>query len=304
MFEIVGRDEELRSVHASIEGVREGLSAVVLEGDAGIGKSTVWLASVEHARARGFCVLSSRPAEAERNLAHVGLGDLFDDVLDDVLPALKPPRRRALEVALLVEEATDPVEMGALGNATRDALQLLAVHQPLLVAIDDFQWFDASSGQALAFALRRLDGEPVLLLLARRPAERAQPSGLERALGAEKVRRLPIGPLTVGALHRFLRDRLDRRSLGRRSSASTSGLAVIPSSRWSWPECSTRMSTRLSRCRYRRRWRRPCARGSRGCRSRLGKRSRSLRRWERLPSRSSNARVLRQRCSTRHSWPR
>src|SRR5205807_3889270 len=107
VFEVVGREDELASVAAFVDEVRDGPTALVLEGEAGIGKSTLWLAGVEHARARGLRVLSSRPAEAERGLAHVGLGDLFEGVLDDVLPALSTPRRRALEVALLLEEASD-----------------------------------------------------------------------------------------------------------------------------------------------------------------------------------------------------
>src|SRR5438552_11491702 len=210
-FEIVSREEELASLHAFVDEVREGPAALVLEGDAGIGKSTLWLAGVEHARACGLRVLSSRPAEAERSLAHVGLGDLFEDVLDDVLPALTAPRRRALEVALLLEEpSTDAVDPRALGIATRSALQLLADDGPVLVAIDDFQWFDASSARTLAFALRRLAGTRVLLLLSRRLVDGAQWSGLEQAFGAESVQRVQVGPLSVGALHRLLRDRLGR----------------------------------------------------------------------------------------------
>jgi DNA-binding CsgD family transcriptional regulator len=211
MVEIVSREEELASLQAFIDGLQGGPTALVLEGDAGIGKSTLWLAGVEYARTRGLRVLSSRPAEAERSLAHVGLGDLFENVLDDVLPALTPPRRRALEVALLLEESkADAVDPRALGIATRSALQLLAEDTPVLVAIDDLQWFDASSARALAFALRRLGANHVLLLLARRLVDGAEASGLEQALGAESVRRLPVGPLSVGALHRLLRDRLGR----------------------------------------------------------------------------------------------
>src|SRR5713101_7332813 len=97
VFDIVSREEELSFLHAFIDEVRDGPAALVLEGEAGIGKSTLWFAGVDHARTRGFRVLSSRPAEAERGLAHVGLGDLFEEVLDDVLPALSAPRRRALE---------------------------------------------------------------------------------------------------------------------------------------------------------------------------------------------------------------
>ena len=209
MFEIVGREDELASLHAFVGRAEEGPAALVLEGEAGIGKSTLWLAGVDRARHLGLRVLSSRPAEAERGLAHAGLGDLFDDVLDDVLPALPEPRRRALEVALLLAEApVDAVDPRALGIATRSALQLLAEEGPVVVAIDDLQWLDASSAGALAFALRRLAANRVLLLLARRLVDGAQPSGLEQALGADGVQRLPVGPFSVGALHRLLRDRL------------------------------------------------------------------------------------------------
>ena len=209
-FEIVSREAELASVHAFIGRPPSGPAALVLEGEAGIGKSTLWLAGVEHARALGLRVLSSRPAEAERGLAHVGLGDLFEGVLDEVLPALSPPRRRALEVALLLDDASADAVDPALGIATRSALQLLAEDAPLLVAIDDLQWLDASSADAFAFALRRLASNQVLLLLTRRVVAGVQQSGFENVLGAESVERLPLGPLSVGALHRLLRDRLGR----------------------------------------------------------------------------------------------
>jgi hypothetical protein len=130
-FEVVSREEELASVHAFISAAGAGSAALVIEGDAGIGKSTLWLAGIQHARGRGLRVLSSRPAEAECGLAHVGLGDLFEDVFDDVLPALSAPRRRALELALLLEEApSDPVDHRALVVAVREVLQLLSQREP------------------------------------------------------------------------------------------------------------------------------------------------------------------------------
>ena len=93
----------------------------------------------------------------------------LEDVLDDVIPTLSTPRRRALEVALLREEAAaDSVDPRALGIATRSTLQLLAEDRPVLVAIDDLQWFDVSSARAPAFALRRLAADDVLLLLDRK----------------------------------------------------------------------------------------------------------------------------------------
>jgi len=202
MVNIVGRDEHLASIEAFL-GDREA-PALVVEGEAGIGKSTLWLAGVGRARERGFRILSSSPAEAERGLAFVGLGDLLDDSLEEVLPPLSPPRRRALEAALLLEDATaDVVDPRAIGLAVRDAAQALAQKAPLLVAIDDAHWFDAASTAALAFSLRRLGNADVRLFLARR----LQPTELEQAVDAGRLR---VGPLSLGALHGFLLDRVGR----------------------------------------------------------------------------------------------
>lgn len=206
--EIVGRDEELGSLTAFFDRTSEGLAAVVLEGEAGIGKSTLWRAGVEAARERGFRVLSSRPAEAERGLAHAALGDLFENVLESVLPALSAPRRRALEVALLIEDAAHRSDPRTLSVAVRSALEGLAADEPVVLAVDDIQWLDPSSASALAFALRRLHQQSILLLLARRLGEEAAPSELERAIEADRVERLPVGPLSLGATHRLLQARL------------------------------------------------------------------------------------------------
>jgi DNA-binding CsgD family transcriptional regulator len=208
--EIVGRNEELSSLYAVLDRAAVGLAALVLEGEAGIGKSTLWRAGVDAARARGFRVLLSQPAEVERGLAHAGLGDLFEDALESVLPALSPPRRRALEVALLVEDAADGSDPRTLGVAVRSALDVLTGQAPLVLAVDDLQWLDPSSASALAFALRRMREQPILLLLARRLGEEAVPSELERAIEGDRVERLPVGPLSLGATHRFLQARLGR----------------------------------------------------------------------------------------------
>jgi DNA-binding CsgD family transcriptional regulator len=207
--EIVGRDEEFRSIEAFLERASEGPAALVLEGAAGIGKSTLWLRGLELARERGLRVLSSRPAEAERDLALTGLGDLFEGCLEDVLPALPPPRRRALEVALLLEEAQDPLAPRALAVAVRSALELLAEAQSLVLGVDDAQWLDGSSAAALAFALRRTSA-PMYVLLARRPGRPTDPTSLESALPTPSVERLQVGPLSAGALQAVVCKRLDR----------------------------------------------------------------------------------------------
>ena len=207
--QIVGRDEEIAALTAFLDTRPEATSALVLEGDAGIGKSTIWREGLARARARGLRVMVSRPAEAEQRLVYAGLGDLLEDVLDEVLPSLAPPRRRALKVATLRDDASgDPVDRRAVGLALRDVLHHLGEHAPVLVAVDDEQWLDASSSAALAFALRRLSTSRVLVLLALRTGGGSPTTRVEDALPASRVRRVPIGPLSVGALHRLLRDRL------------------------------------------------------------------------------------------------
>jgi DNA-binding CsgD family transcriptional regulator len=187
-----------------------GPSALVLEGAAGIGKSTLWLTGVEGARKRGVRVLVSRPAEAERELAHACLGDLLENELERVLPVLSPPRKRVLEVALLVEDASEASDARTLGVAVRSALDALVEEGPVFLAIDDVQWLDPSSSSALAFALRRMSEQPIHLLLARRVGDGATGSGLETALESRDIQRLSIGPLSLGAIHSLLQARLGR----------------------------------------------------------------------------------------------
>jgi hypothetical protein len=102
--EIDGRDEELRSIYVFLDQAVDGPAALVLEGEAGIGKSTLWQAGVEAARERGLRVLLSRPAEAERGLTHPGLGDLFENVLESVLPAFETTRLEQTSPAITTEK--------------------------------------------------------------------------------------------------------------------------------------------------------------------------------------------------------
>jgi DNA-binding CsgD family transcriptional regulator len=209
-MDTLGRDDELRTIHTFLDrSAPGGMAALVLEGEAGIGKSTLWLAGVQAARGRGLRVLSSRPAEIESGVAHAALGDLLEDALADVLPQLSGPRRRALETALLIEDASDqPVDARTLAVAVRDALQLLTEPDPILVAIDDVQWLDASSANALVFAVRRLSEQNVRLLLARRLADGIPVSELELSLDDHRLERVHVAPFSPGALQAILQDRL------------------------------------------------------------------------------------------------
>lgn len=207
--EILGREDELAQLQGFFADAAQGPAAFVLEGDAGAGKTTLWLAGVEMARERGLHVLTARPAEAERELANVVLGDLFAESLGGILPELPAPRRRALEAALLLEGgdggAAGPRELGV---AVQTALRLLARIEPLVLAVDDCQWLDASSASTLAFALRRTGDAPLLLLLARRTE--APTSRVEDGLHVVSVTTLRVAPLTLGAVQALVRSRLGR----------------------------------------------------------------------------------------------
>ena len=99
---LIGREEELNAVRAFLSTHRDGPGLVLLEGEAGIGKTAVWEAVIAAEEPR-WQVLRARPAEAEMALSFAGLSDLLGGVLDAALPGLPAPQRRALEVALLLE---------------------------------------------------------------------------------------------------------------------------------------------------------------------------------------------------------
>src|SRR5919198_3868356 len=205
---VFGRDEELAVVRGFLAAPERWPSALVAEGEAGIGKTTLWRAGVEAARKLPALVLTAAPAEVETKLSFAALGDLLEGVLDDVLPELPGPQRRALEGALLPGEPEGlPPDQRAIALGFLGAVRILARKGRVVVAVDDLQWLDAPSGFVLEFALRRLRDEPVGLLFALRAGQK-QTLALERALPEERLRSLPVGPLSLGALHHLLNDRL------------------------------------------------------------------------------------------------
>ncbi len=159
------------------------------------------------ARERGFHLLTARAAPSETQVAFATVGDLLAPRLEATLPRLVPVQRRALETALLLREPDGPLpEVRVLGVALVSVVRALAEERPLLVALDDVQWVDASSAEILRFTLRRLDGQPVSVLATVRGRPARAPLDLDRAFAA--FERLPLEPLSVGAIHRLLSERL------------------------------------------------------------------------------------------------
>jgi DNA-binding CsgD family transcriptional regulator len=212
---LVGRETELAAVNSFLEGLA-GTRALVVVGEPGIGKTTVWEEAVRRACADGSSLaLTARPTEAEAKLSFAALADLIAPIGAAAFDALPDPQRRALDVALLrVEAKGNPPERRTVGTALLSLLRGLAVEGEVIVAIDDLQWLDRPSAAALEFAMRRLTDEPVRLIASIR-AE-AETDSFVAALGFDRMRRIELGPVSVAALHEIVAETLGR-SLSRPS---------------------------------------------------------------------------------------
>lgn len=210
--ELIGRDRELGALLEALERARHGARAMVLEGEAGVGKTALWRRGLKEARERGWRILPSAPTGSEARLAFAALGDLLDREFDAVAPSLPRPQRIAIERALLRRSGSSTrtlVDERTVGVATLSALRALAARGPLVVAIDDLQWVDPTSAGVLRFALRRLTDEPVLVLVTRRiEAPGGAGPELDRLLADERVARVRVPALSVGAIHDLLVARL------------------------------------------------------------------------------------------------
>lgn len=214
MGEIVGRERELETATAFLDDMALGPRGLLVAGPPGIGKTAIWQATLSSIGERDYRVLTSRPVETEARLSYAVLGDLIAETLDEIADALAPPLRRALDIALLrAESGGRGADRRGVAIGVVRALQIMARAQPIVVAIDDVQWIDAPSAQALSFALRRLDREPVGVVATLREAPGlTDPVGLESALD-RRARRIVLGPLSVPALSAVV-----RRASGRKIS--------------------------------------------------------------------------------------
>jgi DNA-binding CsgD family transcriptional regulator len=208
MMRVAGRNAELTAVERALDGVGAGFSAIIISGEPGIGKTTMWRYGIAGALARGYRVASCHPAGSEKCLSFCGLADLLEQVPAQALDRLPDPQREALEVALLKRTApqTD-ADRRAISTAVTSLVRGMAATRPVVVAVDDMQWLDTATAEVLAYMSRRLSSEPVLFLGASRNSPGEAPSALGQALDADQVTRVPLGPLAAHELHELIRDR-------------------------------------------------------------------------------------------------
>lgn len=209
-LQLISRDAELSAVDDLLSAVPAGTCVLVLEGDVGIGKSTVWRAGIERARTRGFRVLAAHPVSSESVAAYSSLAELLADVDTEVLDHLPAPQRVAIDRVLSRADDTGPgTDQRAVAAAVRSVLERLAQDSPVLVAIDDLQWLDPPTAAVLASVARRSAGAIGFLVTVRAGDGDRTETVLEPSR-PERLYRARVHPLTVGGLHAMITHQLGR----------------------------------------------------------------------------------------------
>jgi ATP/maltotriose-dependent transcriptional regulator MalT len=203
--EPIARPDLVPELSAALFRPDGAAAAIVVRGEAGIGKTTLLTQAAAMASAAGHHVLKARPAFGERDLPYAGLGDLLAAVPPEAIAALSEPQRRAIDVALLrVSPGEDSSDWRPAAQGLLEILRGLAGMAPLTVLIDDEPWLDRSTSRALSFALRRLVDRPVTLIAARRDLS-AIVTRIDHDL---PERTLEVGPMSADDLGRLIRTRL------------------------------------------------------------------------------------------------
>ena len=190
---MIGREAETALLERVIEEARDGRSGVlVVRGEPGVGKSVL----LEHAvaRAEGMRILKAVGIESEAELAYAGLHQIFRPVLDRI-ERLPQPQAAALRSAFaLSDETVDErfrVLLGVLGLFAE-----VADEGPVVCLVDDAQWLDQASAEALVFAARRFVAEPIALLF----AARGTPEPAFAAPGLPELRLSALSPTEARVL--------------------------------------------------------------------------------------------------------
>jgi DNA-binding CsgD family transcriptional regulator len=208
--EIVGRQAELHSIGLFLEAAELGPELLVLDGEPGIGKTTLWEAAISEAANRGHMVMACRGAQSEVRLSYSAVADLFAEIGAETLRALPPPQLEAMEVVLLRSRASrSTIGRRLVAAASLAVVERLSEQRPLVIAADDFGWLDLPSRQVIEYIAKRIKGHIGILISQRsRATESANPAFT--MAGPNPVRRLDIGPLSLAAIHHLLRDRTGR----------------------------------------------------------------------------------------------
>lgn len=203
-----GRVAELRTIARLVTNPEPGLRAVLVTGEAGIGKTTLIEAGVDLARRHRLPVFTMHGSQAGGQRSFGGLVELLRPVGEDVLAGLPEPQRVALNVAL--GRASEPAPAGPREIAA-GLLTVLRRQGPALLVVDDLPWTDLATLDALRFALRRIGDERLRVLAAQRTAgaiaEPDPPAGAADVLPADAVEELALGPVEPTTIRDLIAER-------------------------------------------------------------------------------------------------
>jgi DNA-binding CsgD family transcriptional regulator len=162
--DLVGRDAELSQLHTALETAAEHGAAVLMTGQAGIGKTSLLDALVAKARSRSYQTLAVTGLESESQLPYAGLHQLLQPVLD-ASGKLPSPQRTALLTALGMRAGAPP-DLFLVALAALNLIDDVSGERPLVLVADDIQWLDAPTTSVLTFIARRLESTHILLVIA------------------------------------------------------------------------------------------------------------------------------------------
>src|SRR5579859_2326488 len=214
---LLERASELALIEEAIAATVAGMPrAILIEGPAGIGKTALLRATRQGAEGAGLRVLAARGGELERELSPGIERQLFEPLLVRASKAARAEllARPATAVGRLFGlDGTDsdpPADEYESHNALFWLCARLAGHSPIILAIDDVHWADATSLRFLGYLLRRLDDLPVLLAMTRRVDEPGSDMDLLARIAAEPlVQVIRPGPLSLDAVHNLASARFE-----------------------------------------------------------------------------------------------
>ena len=242
--ELLGREHEIDQLDAALAGAAEHGGALLLTGEAGIGKTSLLGHAVKQAGARGYRVLAITGFESEAELPYAGLHQLLQPILD-AAGALPAPQRAALLTALGMQSGAPP-EMFLVALATLTMLDTVSDDSPLVVVADDVQWVDGPTASILTFVARRLESTRVLLVIALRAAYTSPVRSAE-------LTELEVGPLSEVAASALLGsiapelDRQTRRLILDEAVGNPLALVELPRGHTSGDGGTLRLTERLER---------------------------------------------------------
>jgi DNA-binding CsgD family transcriptional regulator len=190
---VIGREREIAALRTAVHDVHGGGSAFVVDGEAGIGKSSLVADVVEYARSRGARVLTTTGTLDESAEPYAALHRLLYPLRAGIA-SLPGPQRRALDVAFGVATGVQPSPLLA-GLAALTLLSDAAAATPLLIVAEDLHWIDTPSEWALRMVARRVAEDPIVVVMSTRDTD---------ALDEPGLRRLHLAPLDDAAAAELL----------------------------------------------------------------------------------------------------